>query len=301
MAQRHSKRSSVPLILSSFPAPPSHIPFSSVGPPPTSPPTVPLPPLPSSASENEQLLSTKISIPLSDSDSDALSDAGERTEDDDTDSDNRAIINIIPPRHHLSLSQGGLGGIMVTRTTTTTRIDPPKTIQGQTRNDEMTLDELIAITTSHPSPNTSTQPQRTPSPDIVDILSATPRPTLSLPRSHSSGEISKSSRVPAGKRRVVSATTSVYPDGNPYQLSINRNRRQSEGAPTHAKIPSHRHTNNGNELPLSQSMSACYEQKPKRGSEDETAGTAWDGDAINKRQSQIFLQNFAERREESRW
>ena len=125
-----------------------------------SPPTVPLPPLSSSASD-EQLPSTKISIPLSDSNSDALSldrikeDAGERTEDDDTDSDNRAII---PPRHHLSLSQAGLGGIMVTRTTTTTRTDPLTTIQGQTRNDEMTLDELIAVTTSHSSPNTSIQP-----------------------------------------------------------------------------------------------------------------------------------------------
>ena len=57
ISTRPSKRVPVPLILSSFPAPPSHIP--TCNPPPTGPPTDPLPPLPSGPSrisEHEQLL-----------------------------------------------------------------------------------------------------------------------------------------------------------------------------------------------------------------------------------------------------
>ena len=57
VSSRPSKRVPVPFILSSFPAPPSHIPICN--PPPTGPPTDPLPPLPSGPSrisEHEQLL-----------------------------------------------------------------------------------------------------------------------------------------------------------------------------------------------------------------------------------------------------
>jgi hypothetical protein len=59
LSGRPSKRVPVPLILSSFPAPPSHIPnLASSNPPPTGPPACPLPPLPSAPSrisEHEQL------------------------------------------------------------------------------------------------------------------------------------------------------------------------------------------------------------------------------------------------------
>lgn len=56
ISSRNSKRVPVPFILSSFPAPPSHIPVCN--PPPTGPPTDPLPPLPSGPSrisEHDQL------------------------------------------------------------------------------------------------------------------------------------------------------------------------------------------------------------------------------------------------------
>ena len=62
ISSRPSKRVPVPLILSSFPAPPSHIPptptLAAPNPPPTGPPTDPLPPLPSGPSrisEHDQL------------------------------------------------------------------------------------------------------------------------------------------------------------------------------------------------------------------------------------------------------
>ena len=57
-SSRPSKRVPVPFILSSFPAPPSHIPTCHGNPPPTGPPSDPLPPLPSGPSrisEHEQL------------------------------------------------------------------------------------------------------------------------------------------------------------------------------------------------------------------------------------------------------
>lgn len=60
ISSRPSKRAPVPLLLSSFPAPPSHIPPTpTANPPPTGPPTDPLPPLPSGPSrisEHDQLL-----------------------------------------------------------------------------------------------------------------------------------------------------------------------------------------------------------------------------------------------------
>lgn len=151
-----------PLLLDSFPAPPTHIP-SSPNPPPTGPPSLPLPPVPgpSRISEHEQLL--------------LLSSLARRNSNYSVSSPPRRQStlpnDLRSPRtrsfthaHNESISEIDVNDILAA-VDDTDDLDPAPSPQ-------MSLDELAL---NHPRPS---------SPDIPSILSATPRPLrTSLSRS----------------------------------------------------------------------------------------------------------------------